>query len=250
MQTQTTKNEKAHPYEIAGMGTGPYQFCGIVEMPDLSSDSASNFANPDPYAEINAIGLKAGAGTCACCGMAITVICVVMDGQGDKWGVGSDCIQKIGCPSLCDAAKIAVAKRRRAKDAARNEKRRIAAHQVWLNKPCARLDAIKGETNLEYNQRQDRALKAKQLERAQILSRRAETFREEITILALPIDRGGSSFHRSLADALAVGELTERQADYACKFILGARRSKKNAEKYDALFRKLRGLPAQEPELA
>ncbi len=60
-------NEKAHAYELAGMGTGPYRFGGIFEMPTPSDGSAASFANGDPYAEIRALGLKAGAGTCACC---------------------------------------------------------------------------------------------------------------------------------------------------------------------------------------
>lgn len=138
---------QAHPFEISGMGVGPYRFVGIYEMPTPGDGSAAMFANADPFSEIRALVLKAGAGTCACCGMAITVICVVIDGVGDRWGVGSDCIEKIGEPALCNAAKVAVAKRRAKMARSRRDEKCAAQRQAWLAAPSDKSGSLPGETN-------------------------------------------------------------------------------------------------------
>lgn len=144
---------QAHPFEIAGMGLGPYRFGGIIEMPNLSDEGASNFANSDPYREIREAKLKAGAGTCACCGMAITVICVVIDGAGDRWGVGSDCVEKIGEPALCNAAKVAVAKRRNRMARERNEAKRQERQRAFDAAISTDSRALPGETNAAFRER-------------------------------------------------------------------------------------------------
>lgn len=90
------------------MGIGPYSFLYVYEMPTPGDGSAAMFGNSNPYAD--APKLKFGLGTCACCGHGITIICVIKDGAGDLWGVGSDCVEKTDSPALANAARVAVAK--------------------------------------------------------------------------------------------------------------------------------------------
>lgn len=203
MMGSMKQESHAHPFELAGMGVGPYTFGGIYEMPNLSEQSASTFGNGNPYAEINSLKLKAGAGTCANCGMAISVICVVVDSNGDRWGVGSDCIDKIGEPALCSAAKVAVARRRSRKAAMRREAKRQQEHEAWLASVSTKAGSLEGETNAqriarENQERQDAEAvkKAKQDRVAQITGK-----------FAVPIFDGRGGFCDSIAESLRQGIL-------------------------------------------
>jgi hypothetical protein len=75
------------------MGTAPYAFAGVCELP--SPELAGQ--NPEAYnaALRDLPRLKSGLGTCACCGMAISSIFIVRDAAGDLYGVGCDCIRKV-----------------------------------------------------------------------------------------------------------------------------------------------------------
>ena len=202
----------AHAYEMAGMGTGPYSFYGIVEMPNLSENSAANFGSANPYAEVQALKLKAGAGTCACCGMAITVICVVCDGAGDRWGVGSDCVEKIGDAALCSTAKVAVARRRARMARSRSAAKREARRQIWLDQPSTHLRAQAGETNRQFNVRMDAEIVV-----AGVAAKAATAVREALLADVLAVLDAGNEFFRSLASQLRHGPLSERQAGCAIK---------------------------------
>jgi hypothetical protein len=212
MIKSSSKTLAAHAYELAGMGTGPYSFCGIVEMPNLSENSATSFGSANPYAEVQSLKLKAGAGTCACCGMAITVICVVRDGAGDRWGVGSDCIEKIGDAALCSTAKVAVAKRRAKMVRSRNAIKREAQRQTWLDQPSTHTRAQAGETNRQFNARRD-----EEMQEAVMMRTTAAQARELMLADVLPVLDGGTEFFRSLASQLRHGPLSERQARCAIK---------------------------------
>lgn len=87
-------NSAIHPFARAGMGRGPWKFSGTFKMPDKTLAEA----NPQAYNNQlkHAPDLKFGLGTCACCGMAIMNVFVVKDADGDRWGVGCDCILKLG----------------------------------------------------------------------------------------------------------------------------------------------------------
>ena len=225
---------KAHPFERAGMGVGPYLFCGISEMPNQSEDSAGNFGNMNPFVEIHALGLKAGAGTCCCCGMAITVICIVSDAAGDKWGVGSDCVLKAGEPSLGNAAKVALAKRRSAITAARNEARREADRIKWLATVSTDTRSLPGETNGQMIKRQNaERLTTEQAEKGARRAR-AEHFRDILeALVAMKTD-----FHTSLGRAITFGPLTERQAEFAAR-VWFPRATAKNESDRSALISRL-----------
>lgn len=200
--------DNLHPFEAAGMGVGPYKFCGISEMPNLAENSAANFANPNPYAEIQALGLKAGAGTCACCGMAITVICVVSDAAGDRWGVGSDCVLKANDKSIGDKAKVAIAKRRSLMARQRNDAKREAQRQAWLDQPCKCGRALAGETNRQFNEREIAQRNAAVASRKAAQAARSEQFKDILEVL-----KHGGSFLVAMAEALIQGPLSERQAE-------------------------------------
>jgi hypothetical protein len=227
--TNKIENQKLHPFEAAGMGRGPYRFVGLVELPDLSENSARNFGNSNPYAEVQSYNLKAGAGTCACCGLAIRVICVVRDADGGNWGVGSDCVEKVGDKCVSDPARIAVAKRRNARAAQLREQRRLAAHAAWLLAPSRNNPA---ETNAERIDREGREQAAKLEARKAALEGRKAQFADVLHCLT------GNDFYNSLASQLEHGPLSSRQAEYAAKAVLG-RRVKANAEAFDALVERL-----------
>jgi len=197
-----------HPFEKAGMGVGPYRFLGIVEMPNPGEDSARNFACGNPYAEVHAAGLKAGAGTCCCCGMAITVICIVADAKGDKWGVGSDCVLKTEDDRIERSARLAISKRRNIMAARRVEAKREQRRQAWLDQPCPSSRALPGETNRQFNEREQAERKAAEANRAAARAARAEQFKDVLAVLNY-----GGSFLVAMADALTNGPLTERQAE-------------------------------------
>lgn len=87
---------KAHPFERT-LGPGPYRFAGFFDLGACLA--ALNAGNVEGYnnglASLNALGLKSGGGTCSHCGMAIINIFIVKTGNGDLYGVGSDCIAKV-----------------------------------------------------------------------------------------------------------------------------------------------------------
>lgn len=230
MTTLSTKEPVAHPFELAGMGHGPYRFVGLVEMPNLSENSASNFGGNNPYAEVQSFHMKAGAGTCACCGMAITVICVVQDGLGDNWGVGSDCVEKLGTPALCNAAKVAVAKRRNKMAAARREVKRQATHQKWLAALSTKPGSLPGETNASRMGREDAERCFSRLAAESAVNARRESFKDILSVL----EASGNDFYKSLASQLSAGPLSERQAHFVAKAMMG-RQNKANSEQWEAV---------------
>lgn len=213
--TPDTTKAKAHPFELAGMGYGPYKFVAIHDIAE-AREHAMNHLGGTHRAEHPK--LEAGLGTCCNCGMAINVVCIVEDRDGKLWGVGSDCVEKVGDAHLGDKVKVAIARRRRAKAAAKREEQRKVRHQQWLAAPCTAKDAQPGETNLQYRERQlaeeaarDAAYKAK-------VAERTERFAEELKYLHSIAQTHGNAFAASMAFALQEGPLTERQAECTAKF--------------------------------
>jgi hypothetical protein len=125
----------AHPFELAGMGTGPFRFVGMVSIP------SATLAEQNPSAYQNALAslphdLEGGLGACANCGQAITNVCIIENAQGTRYGVGTDCVQKTGDPFLGVKAEIAVARLRRRQRHAREAAKREANRQQWLGTLC------------------------------------------------------------------------------------------------------------------
>lgn len=191
-KAEKEKQGKAHPFELAGMGTGPFTFVGTYEIP-VHDDSAASFANPNPYAD--APRLVGGLGTCANCGMAISNICIVRNSTGQLYGVGCDCVEKTGDKSLGDPAKVAIAKirNRKAKEATR--RREEIRQREWLKTASVASDALPGETNGERNTRKD-AQRAKAESDANV--KRAKVG-EILTEIAVVIEDGKGGFCDSVA---------------------------------------------------
>jgi hypothetical protein len=212
MSNQATK-EKAHPFEIAGMGVGPYVWAGFYEMPNVAEDSAANFACGNPYTD--APKLKAGLGTCACCGMAIVNVCIVKDANGDLWGVGSDCVEKCDDPSLGDKAKIEIARKQRRQRQARADKQREARRVEFGAKIATDSRALPGETNAQLQARLNSEWQAQQQAAKLAQEARAAQLADILPHLS------GNDFYTSLGNQLRIGPLTERQAHYALKAVFG-----------------------------
>jgi hypothetical protein len=226
----TTDTKTLHPFEIAGMGIGPYRF---IEGFDLGAarnpDSAANFGNMAGWTA-HAPKLKAGLGTCCCCGRAISIICVVEDGNGDRWGVGSDCVDKAGDPHIGDKVKVAIANRTRTKARIARNARQAERRAKWLEANKDRIAAEKAEQE---------ARNAAETARRQAILADPDKARV-IEALGEQAARG-SDFHASLKCQLQdTGTLSDRQADFALKAFLG-RPTKANSEEWERLHEILTG---------
>jgi hypothetical protein len=87
-----------HPFEKT-LGPGPYKFLGSFSIVKPSEKCPTG-----NYAEVNArvaaVGkFVRGAGTCAHCNMSIMNVFMVEIGNGEVYGVGCDCIEKVGLPA-------------------------------------------------------------------------------------------------------------------------------------------------------
>ena len=130
MTTTIQTQVEIHPFQRT-LGDGPYTFVGTFDLGSIVA--ALQAGNVDAYNNGLAMAprLEAGMGTCAHCCHAISFICVVKTGDGKLYGVGSDCIAKVGLPvkeltklekQLRDRAKAKRAAARVAKgNKARNE---------------------------------------------------------------------------------------------------------------------------------
>ena len=134
MSTTTAPTREAstlHPFLEAGMGEGPYAFVGCFDLAAaMTPDSAANFGNMTGWVK-DAPRLKAGMGTCACCGHGIMQICIIRTGNGDLYGVGSDCVLKTEHEGIArKGVEAALAARRKAMNAKRAAAKRKAAWEA------------------------------------------------------------------------------------------------------------------------
>lgn len=195
-----------HPFLEAGMGEGPYTYIGNYDMGEsMNPDSAANFGSMTGFLK-DAPKLKAGMGTCACCGMAIMNICIIRDGNGDLWGVGTDCVEKTGDAGIAKLALAASALRSKAK-------RRAAA---------AKRAAAKFEAERPAREQAQREWAEKEATRkVELASSRASRvialgeYGEGLVRMAQGVE---GDFHKSLASQLLdTGDLSPRQLHFLCK---------------------------------
>ena len=226
----------AHPFYAAGFGEGPYYFVGCFDLAEATdSDSAANFGNMRGWLN-DAPRLKAGMGTCACCGHAIMQICIVRTGNGDLYGVGSDCIEKLGDAGLSKDAAAAIALRTKIKARKRSQVRAAAALAARQLKTA---QAAGFTTWTEYVADHQAKQKADQDRQAQDQAAKLAERLAPIAhvVEALKIEARSSDFHRSLYDQLTnTGSLSPRQAACALKTAYGRRTSGAEYERdFDAL---------------
>ena len=79
-----------HPY-VKTLGAGPYKYVGFVHIDKAAGAQGRPYYDP---AAVHA-NIKGGIGTCAHCGKGILNVYQVQIGNGDVYGVGSECILKI-----------------------------------------------------------------------------------------------------------------------------------------------------------
>ncbi len=223
------KTETAHPFEIAGMGTGPYRFVGMVSIPSATLAEQNTDAYNNALRELPR-DLIGGCGTCSNCGMAIMNICIVRDGQGRRYGVGIDCIAKIDDPALCDAAKVAVAKHQRAVRRQRNEVKRQERHRAFDGMFSTDPRAHYGETNLQLRERLNAEAVAALSERNALGARRGLILKP----LADALRDGRGGFCDSIANDLARGVVPSGRGLAITLDILAKRAGRRNSAAYEA----------------
>lgn len=214
----------AHPFELAGLGTGPYHFIGMVSIPNPSLAEA----NPEAYN--NALrdlprDLVGGCGMCANCGMSIMNICIVRDGQGRRYGIGSDCVMKTGDRYLGDAAKVAIARHQRNQRRERAELSRAEQHKIWLATICET-----GETNAVRVEREHAEREATQKALQEQRMAQARKFYFLLPYLTGP--EGG--FCESIASGIQNGRAPTGRAVEICADIYAKAHGRRGSKGYDA----------------
>lgn len=124
-----------HPFFESGMGEGPYHFVGVYDMGEaMNPNSAANFGNMRGMLA-DAPKLKAGLGTCSCCGMGIMIICIIKNAAGELYGVGSDCVEKADGQGIMKKGVAATLALRR-KELARVKRQKAAALKWEAERPA------------------------------------------------------------------------------------------------------------------
>lgn len=156
--------------------------------------------NPAAYAN-SCRDLPPGAGSCSQCGMGILHHVVIRDADGIVRFVGRDCAEKVGVDP--EALRYRQTAEQRAAYLAQREAKQNAAA----------------------------AAAAEKAEQVRIfLALRRESVGDLIDLLRAQ----GTDFHSSLADQLAYGPLSERQAFFVAKLLSATgRRNRQNAAAWD-----------------
>lgn len=213
---------KAHPFEIAGMAYGPYRFVGACAIPSPSLGEQ----NPNAYnAALAALprDLRNGCGTCANCGRAIMNICIVVAGDGSRWGVGCDCIEKTGDASLATPAKVATARIERNKRRVAAECRREVSRLAWL----AEVDPVTGETR-EAKHSRERA------EQAAALAATAAAVVARFGFLLPALDDATGDFASSIAADIRSGSAPSGRALQICIEIYARQFGRRGSKAFEA----------------
>ena len=238
---------KLHPF-YATLGEGPYSFQGCYDLgAALDPKSAANFGNMTGWLR-DSPRTKNGLGSCAHCGQGIMLICLVKTGNGDLYGIGSDCVEKCSTGGIWRGAKAALALRRQQQ--ARERRQAKAAAQWEAERPAreAALATHLAKARIESDANQAKLLARIEAHHASLTAMAGqdtlEAWKRDYTSEVAPTFnyQGAFSptihdndFGRSLAaQYIAHGYLSERQAYFAAKMVLG-RPTKKNQDAFDAL---------------
>lgn len=153
--------------------------------------------NPEAYTRAMA-ELPDGACSCANCGMGIRHHVVILQPNGRKAFIGSDCAERIGG------------------EIARCVRERCTAEQLFARE--ARFQKQREE-----------------YDNAQAAHNTRFAVRSKYFAVALSVLESDNPFFQSLASQLKAGPLSDKQARYALKAVFG-RRNKANAAQFDALW--------------
>jgi hypothetical protein len=222
---QTTIVEKAHPFELAGMGTGPFRFVGMASIPSasLAEQNPSGYSSALAMLPRNLIG---GCGTCYNCGKGITHVCIIENAQGQRYGVGTDCVEKTGDKYLGDKAKVAIARIQREQRRERDARLRAEQHKKWLATVCNEV----GETNAQRVEREHAEHDA--AEKARQAARLAEAEKFFFLLPHLSGPEGG--FCASIANQIRRGYVPSGRALDICGDIYAKAHGRRGSKGYDA----------------
>lgn len=156
-------------------------------------------SNPSAYNAAMSEAPK-GAGSCAHCGTGILHHVVIRLADGSRAFIGTSCAEKVGSERVQRCVRERVTDEQLAE-----RERRAAARRAESDALIARVAA---EREVRYTAMRD---------------------------IIDPLRAQQTDFHSSLADQLLDGSLSDRQACYAVKAILG-RETKKNADAWWALY--------------
>lgn len=135
------RNPNSHPFGKT-LGGGPYRYVGMFALRKPSGADPGNLHAVYPGSELGVHRrFVRGAGTCAHCGHAIMNIYQIQIGNGDVFGVGSECVDKSDIP------ESEVAKMRR--DISKSESKKRAVRKV------NRTEKIKAEIKALIEARRD-----------------------------------------------------------------------------------------------
>ena len=97
--------KSTHPFDA--IMKGPYRLVGLSTPESRESFNAERKSEGLTYTENTKCG-----GTCAHCGMAISIVCIIEGSEG-RFTVGSTCVERITeSPKLVNDVKRSVSKRR------------------------------------------------------------------------------------------------------------------------------------------
>lgn len=198
--TSTTAADTPHTVFSHGLDLQNATVIGFFSLPSPSLAEH----NPSAY---NAAMAKApaGAGSCQHCGTGIMHHVIIRLANGSTAFIGRDCANRVGSPMV----RRCVREQKTAEQIAEREAAHIAQFEVRQAEQT-RIEAA----------------------RALELQARFESLRDIIE----PLEAMGSDFHSSLASQLRQGSLSDRQAQYAVKAVMGCRYSKRVAEQWDAIY--------------
>lgn len=212
-----------HPFTAAGMGAPPFRFLYVASIPSPS------LAEQNPTAYQNALAmlprdLANGCGTCAHCGTAIMNIHVIRNGEGKKYGVGCDCINKSDDMPLMKASRLEKLKADRIKRANAKAARRAA----WL---AEIVDEKTGETREQSIQRKAEESRAAYDEQERINQEKRRLLAAEMQVEADAMRDGKGGFADSVGMDMQSGRVPHGRArEIACEIIakrLGGRTGSK-----------------------
>lgn len=175
------------------------QVIGFFSMPSTSLQEA----NPEAY-NLAMRDLPVGCGMCQHCGNGIRHHVVIRLADGGKAFIGMDCAEKVGD----DAVRRCVREKKTTEQVAQADADREA-----------RIAATIAE-----NER-------RQADEAARLAIRESDFEDILPAL----DAQKTEFHSSLAEQLRRGSVSNRQAEYIAKAVLGGRRTKRNESLFDKI---------------
>ncbi len=184
------KEKKVHRWEYTGHGAAPFRCVGVVEFPS----KAVLEQNPDAYNNaMKNLPKGYGLGTCAICGMALTVNYLINSADGKKFAVGCECVRKADDRNLTSAMNEKRLERERAKRAAKKEEKRQAKEEAERKRNGGKTDAEIAEEAWKVQQKKQNVAKKKRI--------------KLLTPLADQIRDGKFGFCDSVADDMAQGNV-------------------------------------------